>query len=445
MELKVNALLKNYIFLTIIFLLVSCSKTNKSKNEAVAVKPQAIIWFETPANYNDEQYLPKFQTYYDSCLKVKNYELAAAALRGCGNTLDLNFLPDSNFVGKSKSFLEKYESKISLEDKISISYYVGSQHNIMLQIDSSENWLNKTNVVTDDKKISKIKGFAGIVKFDNARKTGNLDTAMKVAFQNLALFEKLKDTVNISVVYNDIYTLYRNQKAYNEAEVYVNKSLNFAIISKDTYNIATALINKGTNAITLNQLDSLQEIVNKFNHYMNSWGAKTRLLSYHNYYLNAINHLEKNDLDSAEYYLSLCEKDREKYKQLNIRVESTLAKIDEKKGKPLRNIETIKRIKDEVVNQKDYVYAFTLFDFLANNAVKKGNYKDAFLLRTDQYKYRDSLWDEEKLGRTIEYDKKYEAIKKDKKILEQNDALKLKNIYLVLLASLVVIILMTTL
>lgn len=407
---------------------IACQPSNKPKTASLQNEGDSTLnWLNTENNYAAPSYKFTFNQVYDNAIKQSNFSKAASALINYGNVLDKLFVPDTFYINKAQDFLQSYSHSLDSLQEVSIQYYIGSQYNFLQKIDSSNYWLHLALVKSNDRKLLQNNGLINVVLYDNLARQGKLDSALSIAFDNVEIFSKIQDTTNLCIVYANISDNFSRQKAYNEAKYYNSKSLDIALTIQDTHRIIETYLNKGLLEIRTSKKDSLFYINTQLQSYLGQWSQKNEYLQYYSYYFAGIAFTETGKLDSAIYYLDKCNANRKNYKDLNIKIICALSQIDRLQDKPIQHIEELLEEKESVINKKNYLYATQLFELLAYNDTKAGNYASAYQLQKQQYQYRDSLWNEEKRGQILELERKYESKKQKQTIQIQEKTIKAKN------------------
>ena len=407
-----------HLFICLLLLLLQFSCTNKHK-EKKFVQSSLYNWLKKPENVDQRNYRDTFEVAFSKLISSNETIEAASLLDAFGNALDLRYQYDSNYLATCKSFLQKFEQQLDGYHQIALSYFIGSQYDLNNEIDSSDIFLNKTSLKTNDKAALKLKGFAGIILYAHVAKKGKYDKALKQCIENLKLFETIKDSVNVATTYLNMSDVYKQLKMYDESKLYNTKALGIALTTRDTQNIWTGFVNnirpfgqnfnKDTMLIYARRLKSLYD----------KWSHKSDYFSSTTHFFYGFALLHNNKLDSVQLYLDKATVQCKNNTLLQFDLLATNADLDKALKRPIRNELALVEAYQIATIEKDQKYQETFAEILSNIAFHKGNYKKAFEYNNRKYELRDSAWTLETRADMASLDKKYQTVKKEKIIEEQ--------------------------
>jgi two-component system NarL family sensor kinase len=252
---------------------------------------------------------------------------------------------------------------------------------------------------------------------------GNYEEAIKLHLKSLAIKEKFKDTMGMSISANDIGIVYKNMNRFKEALPYYRLSHDYALLSEDYRAVSMTLSNIGTIHSALKQLDSSRV-------YYDSALAVAYQINDTGAIVNALSNL-------GEYYGNTQngEKARECF-------EKCLA-IDRATGDKYGLVIDNLNLGNCLRGQKQYAEAEKAMNEAEKIAQEEGLLKEligVYSTKYDLYKelkrypesiayleksknLNDSLINEETNKQVLELNTKYETAKKEKTIAEQQSNL----------------------
>jgi two-component system NarL family sensor kinase len=428
-----------YLFL-FIFTLQACTQP-ASKNRVIS---PLHAWLSKPDNLDNKSYRDTFSAQFNTYINANEITQAASLLDAYGNALDLRFEHDSVYIQCCKAFLSKNEKQLSIYHQVALNYFMGSQYDLFSQLDSSNHYLNKSNIATEDVEALKLKGFAGIILYAHYAKDGNYNKALKQCLENLKLFETIKDSVNVATTYLNMSDVYKQIKMYEDSKLYNSKALAIAHAVKDTQNIWTAYVNhirpygkKITYNTSLIYAKKVKALYDQWSHKSDYFGSTTYF-----YYGFAL--LHNNLLDSVQFYLDKSSAQCKNNTLLKFDLIATYADLDKALKRPIRNITAIEDAYQFAIKENDQKYQETFAEVLGEIAYQKGDYKKAYEYNLRKYALRDSSWNTQTRADLVSLDKKYQTVKKEKTIAEQNSKLQTSKFQITaLLLSLIALSLLT--
>ena len=278
---------------------------------------------------------------------------------------------------------------------------------------------------------------------------GNYDLALKEIQTALELAKKLNDTALISLHYSDISILYHDFSYYDKGVTYGKKA--FAIMnSKKVKEYKYLMFANNATAINFDDWNKPDSAL--FYHYKNlkyfkkvkdtirfpfvynniaNTNLKIKNFATAKKYLKkalAINLIRNKDYNLSSNYNNLARVASEENNIFEAKKYFKLAKKHAKKSN------TIEKIRD--VLEEEYLFY-----------MKNKNYKKALQKRDSFYILHDSVFNKERLSKFTTLEVKFETAKKEKEIaqqkeqlLEQELAIKNRNLYAILLASALLIL-----
>jgi two-component system, NarL family, sensor kinase len=429
-----NKFIATISVLLLLFVLHACKNNNETKPEKSALS----AWLNKPENVDNKSYRDTFSKAFNTVIAENKIAQASTLLDAYGNALDLRYEYDSLFIKQCKSFLNQYEKQLDIYHQVALNYFMGSQYDFAQQTDSSNFFLTKAYIKTTNSEALKLKGFAGIILHQHFSKNGKYEQALQQCIQNLKLFESIKDSVNVATTYINMSDVYKQIKMYEESKLYNTKALAIALAVKDTQNIWTAYVNHirpfgqeinyNTSLIYAKKVKALYDA---WSHKSDYFGSTT-----HFYYGFAL--LHNKQLDSVQYYIDKSSAQCKNNTLLQFDLIATYADLDKALKRPIHNVTAIEEAYQFAIKEKDQKYQETFAEVLAEIAYQKGDYKKAYEYNHRKYALRDSSWNTQTRSDLASLDKKYQSVKKEKTIAEQNSKLqKSKFKITVLLSSLI--------
>lgn len=398
-------------------------------------KDSTTKWLLNPRNLQDTNYPKIFQSRLQNEIQRNLYDSAAVTLFNVGNALDVAYQFDSIYLGTCLGFTQKYATKISADNQAMISYYIGSQYDFRGKKDSSSYWLKKTKIPTNDYLTAQTIGFGQIILADHYEREGKLDSAIAINLDNISLYERLRDTLNLGVVYSNLYGVYASMHAFEEAQNYLNKGIHFAIIARDTPTIFNGYLNRAIVNNLMNVESEMAKNIDTMQLLYQKWQPQSLHYQFYANCFTALKYVRKNQYEKAKPYLDTCRAFLKKIENpilqswyLNINAEYEI-----KSGKGISDLPSFEHFFAESENNISAYALFGSTQQLADNAYLKGDYKKAFQYDRKSTHIRDSVWNLQMRGKTFELEKKYQTEKKAQQILLHEQTISAKNRLILLL------------
>lgn len=418
---------------------ISCTEQRTGDKAHLKV----INYLRNSNHLSEKEYKKIFQTHFDQFEKAGKIDQAVQLLEAQGDALDIAFIADSGYVKTTEQFLDKYNSQLRVDQTISLNYYLGSQYDLMGDLEKSDAYLVKTQLSTDNEDGKKLQSFGRTLIAEHYKRSGKYYEAMNVYLQNIAYYEEQKDTINLTIIYNNLSAIYKNLKVYNESEKCLQKSLKLALATKDTINIWTAYINLSRpNELAINPQKCLKYArLTKFIH--DRWSGKTSYYSANTYttYANAM--MLNQKLDSVYFFVELAKKYAEPGNRLKYDLYQMQAETDLLSGKPVSNKSILEQEYKTAKLQNDIPVVEMLATILSNNAKQSNDYANAFHYLVEKYRIRDSSWMNDTKLNLIYLDKKFQLERKEKLIAQQQLKIEQNRSLLYAILSVILILLFT--
>lgn len=435
---------KSFFFVkSLLFVLISTSLLQCTQVEHAPRLSEDLIWLQNRNNFKDSTYEKVFQEQIKLAKSQKKWNDAATAYFAKGDALDYILQYDSLFLVECQKLYTEHHTFLRDSFRVQLPYFVGSQYDFGGQLKESDTWLKKAIANSKNPSFDRYAGNCYII-LSGHKRYNQLDSAQIYAYKALEVSENLKDTVNIGTIQ---YDFYRINSALGDDKAAINsleKMIHYAKMTNDTINLALAYLSFGIrenknwteNKRHYPYTDTLHHIITK-------WSHPNEYFQFLNAYLQANKYIAQKNMTKAKEYLDLSEsiastsRNEDKYlEDLQIRYDyATKKKISHKRYEQWLN---------RSVKQKDYSSVVSIFNFLAEESKTNQNHRSAFDYLEKKYIYRDSLWNDEMKGKLIEFEKKYETVKKGKEILEQREALFMQKTTIGLLLATIALILLTT-
>lgn len=428
----VKSSLQWFTLMIVMTILTQCSQIEKS-----SALSEELMWLTDRNHFKDSTYESKFQEQVLLARSQNKWNDAAIAYVAKGEALDYVLQYDSLFLEECQKLYAEHHTSIRDSFRVQLPYYVGSQYDFGGQLKESDIWLKKAIANSKNPSFDRYAGNCYII-LSGHKRYNQLDSAQLYAYKALEVSENLKDTINIGTIQ---YDFYRINSALGDDKAAINsleKMVHYAKMTKDTLNLALAYLSFGfienknwtENKIHYPYTDTLNHIITK-------WKEPNEYYQFLNAFLQANKYIAQKNMTKAKEYLTYSEsivspeaRNEAKY------LEDLQMRYDYATNKYISR-QRYEQWLNRSVKQKDYSSVVSILDFLAQESKTKKNYKSAFDYLNKKYVYRDSLWNDEMKGRIIEFEKKYETVKKEQKIVEQNQALLERNIIIGTLGGLI--------
>lgn len=420
------------------FLIVLQSNCGKRKSEKESNTLERNLtnqekWFANPNNFENPKYKDSLFGVFNAFNKKGEFQSAVRILNSYGTVLSFVGIPDSLFIATSKAFFTIHKNKIDQPDFAEISYYIGEEYQAMREFDSSNLWLQKCMIKTDNKRILQTQGFANIILSANLSSKNLLDSSAKVSLKAVELFKQIKDTANLANAYLGISAVYTRMKMPKESEVYDRLCLKLSKPIKDSQNIFAAYYNLTLVNDKLNKPDSMMHFAKLLLTHVTAWQPNEPMFFGHGNLNFALALLRNNKLDSVNHYISIAEKCGEGIPDLTEKVIYAKYKYLYQMKRPLNEINTLLKLNERFIPRHNFIGLVDNYSFLSYHAEKTGDKDLALQYLKKTYLYRDSLWDETKRWQILDLNTKYETAEKERKILLQANELQTSKFRITLL------------
>lgn len=269
---------------------------------------------------------------------------------------------------------------------------------------------------------------------------GDYTNALKIYYDALKITENNKFAFQSALLYKNIGVLFSNQEKDKEALQYANKALQIFESLKDEEQIALILINIGN--CYFNQYDA----DNALKYYLKAANLSQKINNYDNlsFVYNNIGSVYIEDKKDTLYGLKYLKKSiaiRKKSYDLNGLIFSynNIANVYiglKKYDLAEENIFLARKMAIISKNKFELAESYRLLSFL--NESKK-DFKLALHFQKLYKTQKDSLINEKNNKDVLELEAKYQTEKKEKQILQQQAEVKQKNIWLLLVTSILLI------
>lgn len=443
--------LLTYFFL--VFVLTSCILSCKEKSEPHSdltpwygkkTMQEQFKWYNNAENYFEDNYHDKFFNLYNHFLAIGQEDSALYYLLVFSDMVDQNYINDSIYLATAIQHLKKYESiNHHNGELLKLYYYIASQYATMGNNDSCEAWSLRGLAQKEmpPRFIAKChRSLSGIYSFFSQQ-----EKAIPHSLAFLDYFVQKKDTVNMGVAYFNLALLYKDLYAYEAAESYMKKALEFSLIKKDTYTIAAYYNYLGHFYYDANRDSSLYILyAEKLNDILNAYSNKMVYLQSLNEETQIIKFFITKQYDSIPKHL-------DRFKELSIMMEDSVSKKNhyihkvryeiEKSGKIANENEVLEIVNYAIANKDDDL-TISCYTNLYNDAYRRGDFKKALDYQNKIRAIEVEKFKKNNKGQIYDKEVRYQNVKKDEEILVQAEKLKIKqrNIGL-LIAGLIILIL----
>ncbi len=257
----------------------------------------------------------------------------------------------------------------------------------------------------------------------------NLDSSLVCYFEALKIFEKNEDVKKLSITTSNISNIYYYMEDFTNAEKYLNYSLNYSKISKDSSQLERLLFQKG---LILHEQGKTEAAIQLYKTQLNySFQSDNPLVA--RYYNNLGHFYFITDYDSSLQYLLLAEqKGGQLDSSLLYTIFSNIGSIYIKKKKFREALEYFDKSLRSLEMDFDSTVKATTYRALAKVYDSLKIYDSAFLYLQKASEIESKLNAADKVRANKELSEKYESDKKDEKIRTQEieNRLKSRNLWL---------------
>jgi hypothetical protein len=428
--------------------MLSCNEHNQSDDHIEKENP-LMNRFKESTNPGDSNYQAAFKSNYQRYLDDKQYDSCGKLLVSVGNALYANAMSDTTFLNYSMVYFQQYDLPQNKAIRAALANMVASNYVVAGNIDSAKHWFRKGMNNGTEKSLQKSNAFAcsemGILYMANS----TFDSAEYYFLKAIHSFEKIKDTQNLIVNYTAISTVFQGLHEWNMAAQYMDRSSILANNSKDTDLIISILQMKAYIKNTgLQDTAGFIALVDSSNALYQQYRNPSLYLQFVQNTLLFDQALSKQESAEAGRYLSKCDSLNTimrndgitlQIKYMNCLLTSSVQQI-------LPNQQEVLQLAQELETQLQYVMPANLYGALHKSAVLKQDYKSAWYYTTEQNRCKDLIYNQNKNGQLLEFEKKYQTEKKEKQLAEQKFQLSKNKFQIsVLLFSLIGLILTTLL
>ncbi len=438
--------------------IISCMGTACRHNATVVNNDEKLLpldstgrWLAVDKNYGTPQYGKVFSAAFQQQLKNNEPDSTILLLLAYGHTCDYLEAYDSTYLYTALSFYQHYQNKVQAPYLHELEYYISSLYGNNYKTDSSNYWAEK--VVTapaDGYRQKQIKALALFVQAYNSQVLLQYVDAEHKYLASLKLAEEIGDLYTESSVYITMSTLYEQSYSYNDEAGVLDKGIAAAKQLKDSHFVFIGY----TYYISLKKYlgDTLGAL--RFTDSLNSIYFATRpsdisSIQWFNLY-NAYKYIMLKRQDSAQYFIQQYIYNSKQGSQgrtypniMDYKTAVLSVMFANSFGTSLQNpdkLDTIIALKKK--NDKDLWFVAGIQSWLSDYYFKRHDYEKAFRYQSDWIATFRRLMDFEKRGQFFELDKKYESEKKDKQLLQHENAIAAKQHTIwILLTSLIILVL----
>lgn len=435
---RLKILLPVFAFILVI---KSCTDKNNTKTELSKTED----WIKNHVNYKDsKKYQTVFFTTYNEYLKNKKYDRAKLLLFKYGNIVYLSSKHDSLYSNALEKFfdanykVEKDTIYANLYWLLSIEFL--NKNDMKSAIKMSEKALLINNKQSIDTHIR-----ANNILGNCYNYTSQPEKAIKT-FTELMPYVDEKKTANLGSFTYCIGYAYEMLYAHSESEKMYNKAAKLFLKAKDTslyyaiqtYNAENVFFHKNDTLKTIKFIDS---VTKEFKSFKNTKEAD--FIGINN--IKALKSFLTKDYDSAFYYNNkniTFSKDEKLYLSYYQLFEN---KIYFEKYKKLQDKNKLTALIDEFLAAENYLLCQQIYFILYKNALIENNFKEAITFRDKEIELKEKILKTNQKGQLFEYEKKFEAEKKEKIITQKNIELAKNKLFLILAVVSIFAILFATL
>ena len=212
-----------------------------------------------------KEYKKVFNDRYQCFLNHSKSDSAGQILGKIGRKLNHNSINDAQVNSTALAYLKNYGNDISEERRSEILYNIDYCYSNAF--DSSIYYFRKA--ITNSQSYVELKrdGMVNYYLLFSTQNNGGQDSSIEFAQKSLKLFEKIKDTSMIGVVYSGISCIYNFQYNYAPALKYEPKAYQMAKKTKDSSVTMVVSYNKINSYNTFNHPNLLPFIDSTFQYY----------------------------------------------------------------------------------------------------------------------------------------------------------------------------------
>lgn len=271
------------------------------------------------------------------------------------------------------------------------------------------------------------------------------DHTVRYALEAIRIFEQIGDLLGQGKVYNLLGMAAHRQGDMEKALEYLRTFNVLVTAANDPLEIGTSLSNLGATFSELNQNDSaLHYLTRAVRTYEAMGGHRNLAGTYEN-----ISQLyeTQGDMDEATAYseAALDMSIRDGNKQREVSLLYNLGRLWRKRGNPSTARTYLERALPMAKEAGDKYIQYHIMEVLARIHADQGNHREAFRLLEESTLYKDSIFHVEKAKNTEELKTQYETEKKEQEIENLNQQntiqelqLRQQNMYLLLAGALII-------
>jgi len=394
-------------------------------------------YFSTQENFNDPEFFPKFYLEFEKLNKGKEWEKSAQLLFYAGESMYVNRQSDSLMIQTYQNFLNEHKSEISDRYRSGLMLNLGILYYYKSSIDSSINILTRATQIQHHDYHTLVNVSTAYNELSYTfTELGKYDKALFSAFKALDGYTKLSDTLGIGGACDAISKVYIALEDYNNAEKYIDKAVETLMSGRyfssvfEVYAGKLELYQLTDNPKLYPFVDTLYSFYQKEN-FQNDFYKITA------YGWKVSKFLEEKNIKEAgkmiAEILPIFNKSNEKF--LYGKFIESVSIFEKETGKQLINSDVYKDGLVEYKASKNPLGILACYNALMNVALRKTDYKNAYLYSQEYNYLEDSLSSKNLIIKTKELDRKYQSEKKEQQILLQVTELNQKNTTIALLAA----------
>jgi two-component system, NarL family, sensor kinase len=434
----------------IILLLIFSNCTERSQ-KSIIFKPNNQIdsvyilrWLGEPDHYFDSTYHKRFLSAYNNYIEKGQIDSAACVLNIAGQNAIANYRGDTLILNSSLNFIKYYRDKIGPIDLAGIACNIGSTFAAAGNYSKSNNYLHGIHLIPYDYESTLIMIRSRVELLYNYLYTGNADSALAFGFDAARYNQLIDDPIVTAGTLSGLAGVYLYTGDVDKALILLDVSINRLSTTTDTVAIYMMMTNK-TGIMYQTKHPKLISQIHKQIDFYEAWQPVNPKFKLDALSWKAIGMIKEGRTWDAEIVLKQI--DSIKGDVLNSEFQYSvydiaLNEINEVKNQSSVYKEEYLKMIPNLWSTRQFHLLLSYYNFLYADAMRTGHFEEAVQYQHGMQQAQDSIDGLEMQVRIARLNEHHKAESLSNQLEIQDQSLARKNLFILLLCSLLVMILL---